>query len=289
MTQFSKNQLSVSELLRCHNGKPSPPPKVVRFVKGGHNKSTKPRWCRPTSILDGAGDWELLVDFDAQQILFPPNILSTSERPDMILFSRSKQKVILAELTCPGEEGFEDASLRKKARYVDLLSCINSDKNNPWSAVLYTIEVGARGFVAHSVVKFLKKIGMSNRKVKVTCKRVSLISAKCSYAIFLMRKSLNWDYRKELLVLPRKESPSMPMPSPSPALPVTPVSVTPQTNQESKSPLTSLMNRYAAVFGSPYHPKKLLKDADSSKELVAKDPRSPVDQALFELRVLMDM
>ena len=172
----------------------------------------------------------------------------------MILFSRSKQKVILAELTCPGEEGFEDASLRKEARYVDL-SCINSDKNNPWSAVLYTIEVGARGFVAHSVVKFLKKIGMSNRKVKVTCKRVSLISAKCSYAIFLMRKSLNWDYRKELLVLPRKESPSMPMPSPSPALPVTPVSVTPQTNQESKSPLTSLMNRYAAVFGSPYHPK----------------------------------
>ena len=104
-----------------------------------------------------------------------------------------------------------------------------------------------------------------------------------------MRKSLNWDYRKELLVLPKKESPSIPMPSPPPASPVTPVSVTPQTNQESKSPLTSLMDRYAAVFGSPYHPKKPLKDADSSQELIAKDPRSPVDQALFELRVLMDV
>ena len=50
--------------------------------------------------LDGSDDWKILVDFDSEQIVFPPEILSTSERPDIIIWSNASRKVLLIELTC---------------------------------------------------------------------------------------------------------------------------------------------------------------------------------------------
>jgi hypothetical protein len=62
--------------------------------------------------------------------------------------------VLLVELTCPAEEGIESASIRKQSRYLQLASNINNDNTKPWQASVFTIEAGARGFVAHSMTVF---------------------------------------------------------------------------------------------------------------------------------------
>ena len=127
------------------------------------------------------------------------------------MVSYSTQQAILVELTCPAEEGIESASLRKKARYLQLLADINDDPNNPWSISLFTVEGGARGFVAYSMLSFLRKIGMAPRKAKSLCKKISSILARCSYAIFLQRDTQHWDANKKLLDLsPPKMSSSPP-------------------------------------------------------------------------------
>ena len=49
------------------------------------------------------------VDFDGKKTVFPPEIYSTPERPDVVIWSGSRKSVILIELTCPSEEGFVQA------------------------------------------------------------------------------------------------------------------------------------------------------------------------------------
>lgn len=79
-------------------------------------------------------------------IVFPPKF--TVLLSDQTLFwSGSRRKVILLELTCPTEEGIQAASLRKVARYTNLIHHI---KESQWEPHLMTFEVDARGFVAKS-------------------------------------------------------------------------------------------------------------------------------------------
>ena len=60
------------------------------------------------------------MDFDKKKIVFPVHIASTNERPDIVIWSDSCRTVILAELTCPAEEGITEAKIRKIAIYGDL-------------------------------------------------------------------------------------------------------------------------------------------------------------------------
>ena len=75
---------------------------TINFVKAGakDTKCTKP--VLTPSLLQGASDWKLLVDFDQDQVTFPNEILSTNERPD-IVFGRSKLEKLslLSSLVLP--------------------------------------------------------------------------------------------------------------------------------------------------------------------------------------------
>ena len=64
---------------------------------------------------------------------------------------------------------------------------------------LLTIEVGVRGFVGSSFVKCLAHLGFSRAVTTTLCKTVSLVAAKCSYAIYLASNSANWDSNRILL------------------------------------------------------------------------------------------
>ena len=217
-------QINVLDHLKSRNKKS--PRHEIKFVPKGYvgpllrNKG-KP--LKRSSMLDGADDWELLVDFDHDQIAFPPEIHSTAERPDMLLFSRTTKMIYLIELTCPAEEGFEAAVNRKEGRYANLLTEINTNPGNPWNASLTTIEVGARGFVAHSVPRFLYRLGMSSRKVKKICKNLSLICAKCSFTIFTMRAAPNWDRNCTLLRLNNATTSSSSAKAPTTPSPLSPL------------------------------------------------------------------
>ena len=179
------------------------PPISENFVKAGKSKlcCRRKRACE----LDGATDWVCLVDLE-QKLVFPAEVWCTSQRPDIVIWSRSLHKVIIIELTCPAEEGIANAAQRKKARYSQLRTDIET-QSVKWTAVVMTIEVGARGFVAKSLLTCLRRLGLENRAISRLCKDVSLISAKCSYAIYLAYTNPIWDNR-ELLHVARSVSTS---------------------------------------------------------------------------------
>ena len=81
----------------------------IKFVKKAQFSKNKSCVDRSTSLLDNARDWELLVDFDDNHSLFPPEVYATAQRPDILIFSRKKKQIILGELTCGAEEGFANA------------------------------------------------------------------------------------------------------------------------------------------------------------------------------------
>ena len=70
-----------------------------------------------------------------------------------------------------------------------------------WSPLLFTIEVGVRGFVAHSLERTLLRLGISRRIISKSCKNVSIIAARCSFAIYLSANSIVWDKNRSLITL----------------------------------------------------------------------------------------
>lgn len=201
------NSLSqaIKERIDLHNQSPVRPPKIpsIRqcFVRAGSSASVpKISVSSVGCLLSPVNDWEILVDFDHKKALFPVHITSTNQRPDIVIWSNSAKLVLLVELTYPAEEGIVEASFRKQARYLPLKKQIEEEKRPyPWKAKIFTIEVGARGFVANSVFSFLRKIGFSSSQARLACKDVSVISARCSYGIWLMRHSKCWNSSRELV------------------------------------------------------------------------------------------
>ena len=127
----------IQPVLMNHNAKPPSVPPVPEisssFVPAGTSVATKSdRKRRKPSLLASASDWKLLVDFYHKPYLFPPHIFPTKERPDILLYSNALRVVIFGELTCPAEEGVQEARLRKQSRYVDLAESIRGLKH-PWT------------------------------------------------------------------------------------------------------------------------------------------------------------
>ena len=141
----------------------------------------------------------MLVDYDHRRITFPPEIIITTARPDIIIWSMSIKKIFLFELTVPLEENFGDASSRKTTRYHELCDDINS--STCWRASHFPFEVGARGFVARSTRGLLKKLGIPNHLRSSIIKSLSSIAAKSSFIILRSHNSFEWDRKRPLLQL----------------------------------------------------------------------------------------
>jgi hypothetical protein len=171
------------------------PPISNNFVRAGDKISTKPKRHKKT-LLHGATDWKLLVEIGKERIVYPPEICSTPQRPDIVIWSNQLQRVINGELTCPAEEGIEAAQIRKDARYFEL---DGAAKSQGWASEVATIEVGARGYVARTVPRLLKRLGRGPQLISADIKNISTIAARCTYAIYLARESTGWDVNRELL------------------------------------------------------------------------------------------
>ncbi len=89
----------------------------VQFVREGEKPPTTVT--ARTTLLQKAQSWEMKVDLGGR--LQFPQIVQTTLRPDVVLWSEEAKKIILIELTVPWEEGCEEAFERKSANYQDLL------------------------------------------------------------------------------------------------------------------------------------------------------------------------
>ena len=196
--------LAMSEGIRSHidhhnsaNIKAKIPHISSSFVRAGKKATAGNRpQTSIKSLLVGASDWKLLTDYQHAHLVFPPEIIATNLRPDMVIWSPSVKTVILLELTCPAEEGIAAASSRKLARYSELVEQIGTAG---WKAVHFPFEVGARGFIAKSTFRCLSALGLSPTSKKALVKALSSTAARCSYAIYLARDNIVWDRNMSLL------------------------------------------------------------------------------------------
>lgn len=166
------------------------------FVRSGEKKSVASAAPPCRSLLDGASDWKILTDFESNKLVFPPEILSTNLRPDIVIWSISRKRVVLLELTCPAEEGFANATTRKLIRYDELMELI---RRAGWEPFHYPFEVGARGFVARSTFRCISAVGLKPTTKRQLIKALGTICARCSYTIYLSRDNRAWDRTRELL------------------------------------------------------------------------------------------
>ena len=185
---------SQNKLPLCNNISGKHAPISSSFIKAGSKATSSVSNSIDRNILSTANDWKLLVDFDHNNIVFPPEILSTDQRPDIIIWSRNTKMVLLIELTVPADENIQAANIRKKARYEKLSHEINS-VNSGWNTKIITIEVGARGFVAKSMNSCLRKLGFTTHSSSLICKRISLVVARCSHHIWANRNNKKWNMR----------------------------------------------------------------------------------------------
>ena len=150
-----------------------------------------------SSLLNKSNDWKLLFDLPGENYVCPPEIYSTAERPDILIWSPRLKQLIMIELTCPAEEGMYAAKVRKQSKYMPLIDQIN--QNTPWKTSLLTLEVGVRGFVAHSSRLVFIRLGISSRQTTELCNQIGTIAAKCSYAIYLASNATQWDQNRALI------------------------------------------------------------------------------------------
>ena len=165
-------EISISALVQDFNHRrPTSLVKATRksfeasFVRKGETKKrgNQPPERFSQSVLECANDWQLKVDFDASA-QFPPEILATPLRPDIVLWSVMSRVVVLIELTCCAEESMRDAQLRKETKYTPLLDEIN--QTQVWKASLWTLEIGARGLVGLTTHKTFARLGFTSPQAK---------------------------------------------------------------------------------------------------------------------------
>ena len=142
-----------------NRAKPKRDRRSIAFVKAGSGARGR-RTC-PTihGQLHSASDWKVAVDL-SEQMTFPPEIMVTELRPDIVLWSCSTRRVILGELTVPWEENVQTAHEYKALKYTEL---VNSCKERGWKVEYYPIEVGCRGYAPRSLHTFLTVLGLARR------------------------------------------------------------------------------------------------------------------------------
>ena len=114
----------------------------------------------------------------------PPDILTTSFRPDLVILNRSKKEIELLELTCSFEKNIEMAHLRKAKKYHDLKIDL---EGVGWKVHLIPFEVGSRGQITKrnkdALINVFKRNHIKVRNNQLF-KDLSKISLLCSYAVF---------------------------------------------------------------------------------------------------------
>ena len=126
-------------------------------------------------------------------VTIPPDILTTSSKPDLVLVDRSANpiRVDLVELTVPWDSGAEGARLRKEVRYASLVEDI---REKGLQCHHTTLEIGARGLINprnRGNISWLCSLARE-RKIKRVTSNLSKLALLGSYCIWVARRSQDW-------------------------------------------------------------------------------------------------
>ena len=168
---------------QCHRPKSNTAARQEFVKEGERRKVYQVQDVRPK--VSAQGEWNLRVDLD-RALSFPHHIAMTTQRPDMVLWSDKLKVVLIAELTVPWESNMQWAFERKLARYTELKGLC---EDRGWICHVYPIEVGCRGFVGSSTVRFLSDIGVTTAARKPILKQLQEAAESASAWIWKKREA----------------------------------------------------------------------------------------------------
>ena len=160
----------------------------IPFVRAGEDPTTRPSSSKPRrSILDGVGDWQMRIDL-GKRLRFP-DVVTTTLRPDIVVWSESHKKLFMVELTVPWEEAMDAAFERKKDKYHDLEEDV---KHKGWTARTFPVEIGTRGFSGQSLHRLLSSFAVLGRDRCTAVRRLSEAAEKASCWLWFRREQREW-------------------------------------------------------------------------------------------------
>ena len=157
---------------------------IIQFLKEGECPVRKQKYPN-MKLLNVASDWKVSADLKTS-LQFSVHIIQTEKRLDIVVWSNSKKSVLFIELTVPWEENQEEAHEQKKNQYETLRAdCMEKG----WICHEIPIEAGCHGFLGHSVISFLSKIGITGHSLKVASNRLQITVQYASSWIWLKAKT----------------------------------------------------------------------------------------------------
>ena len=186
----------IPELIIFNNAPPQGEQKPIKFVAPGYKKKSPSR--KLSGLLRLAQDWKVCCDLPefvgiGNSFVMPHDVIVSDLKVDLLLISKNSKIVIFIELTCPNDENLEYWNKEKFDKYSELLLNVNPG----WTAHLFTLEIGSRGFVlAKSFYNFTNRLGFSGKSSNKLRKLVSSQSLRCSYVIWINRFNKNMDKRR---------------------------------------------------------------------------------------------
>ena len=116
----------------------------------------------------------------------PQNIITTLQRPDLVILEENKKTVSLLELACcfEREQNFTNANNRKQERYSALTTDI---ENRGYTVNLVPFEIGSRGLIKIQTKSDLLLCLKTQHSFKIGnnfFKEISKIALLCSFAIY---------------------------------------------------------------------------------------------------------
>ena len=161
----------------------------MRFVRAGVSSGKLRREREALGLLKVAEDWIFLADLE-KRLVFPVDIVVTSLRPDIVVYSHSSSTIIMVELTCPCEENIEVQHNKKLMRYQDLKA---DCEVKGWKVYLFAVEVGARGYTGQSLSTCLKSLGLRNRPLRSCLEGAGDEALRTSFWVWFLKENDSWD------------------------------------------------------------------------------------------------
>jgi len=128
------------------------------------------------------------MEVDLGKRLVCPDIVQTTLRPDIVLWSRTGKKLIAIELIVPWETRCEEANKRKRAKYTELMELC---RKRGWRTWLFPVEVGVKGFCAQSVHRLMTAVGTGRDRRKAIWK-LSQAAERASSWLWIRRMEKSW-------------------------------------------------------------------------------------------------
>ena len=132
----------------------------------------------------------------------PPDILTTSQRPDIVVINRDLRQVLLFELTVPWDTNVVTMHDYKQNKYSSLTIDLES---KGFVVDLFCFEVSVRGQITKSNCArlksfLLKTTGLKRRRSIELINNVSKAALLGSFTIFNARNELLWGIERNLSV-----------------------------------------------------------------------------------------